>query len=116
MSGPGDRSSARSAARGDHGLRQSRLGKAIVYDLETFPYFFVNTNGNRTADKDETKFPNRYKVWTPHLLKAAYDYQFVTKDPGACAHNPNYALELLYDSIADLGSKITVDLGAAKRP
>ena len=91
-------------------------GKPIVYDLENFPYFFVDTNNNGVADRDETKFPNRYKSWTPRLLKAAYNYQFVTKDPGAYAHNPAYALQLVYDSIADLGSKIPADLGTAKRP
>ena len=91
-------------------------GKPIVYNLETFPYFFVDTNDNGIADKDETKFPNRYKAWTPRLLKAAYNYQFVTKDPGAYAHNPTYALQLLYDSIADLGGKVSVDLGKVKRP
>ena len=91
-------------------------GKPIVYSLEDFPYFFVDTNGNGVADKDETKFPNRYKSWTPRLLKAAYNYQFVTKDPGAFAHNPHYALELLYDSIADLGNKVPVDLSKVTRP
>jgi len=91
-------------------------GKPIVYDLEEFPYFFVDLNGNGIADKDEAKFPNRYKSWTPRLLKAAYNYQFVTKDPGAFAHNPLYALQLLDDSIADLGTKIPAGLGAAKRP
>ena len=77
---------------------------------------FVDTNGNGVADKNETKFPNRYKSWTPRLLKAAYNYQFVTKDPGAFAHNPSYALELLYDSVADLGVKVPVDLSKVKRP
>ena len=91
-------------------------GKPVVYDLESYPYFFVDTNGNGIADKDKTKFPNRYKSWTPRLLKAAYNYQFVTKDPGAYAHNPTYALELLYDSIADLGGKVAVDLGKVTRP
>jgi Cytochrome c7 and related cytochrome c len=91
-------------------------GKPVVYDLKTYPYFFVDTNGNGKADKAETKFPNRYKSWTPRLLKAAYNYQFVTKDPGAFAHNPHYALELLYDSIADLGVKVPVDLSKVTRP
>ena len=91
-------------------------GKSIVYDLETYPYFFFDTNDNGIADKDEIRFPNRYKSWTPRLLKAAYNYQFVTKDPGAYAHNSVYALELLYDSISDLGSKVAVDLTKAKRP
>lgn len=95
---------------------KSVSGKPIVYDLETYPYFFIDTNGNGKADKDETKFPNRYNAWTPRLLKAAYNYQFITKDPGAFAHNPSYAIELLHDSLADLGAKVSVDLSKAKRP
>jgi hypothetical protein len=91
-------------------------GKLVVYELEVFPYFFVDSNGNGVADKDETKFPNRYRSWTPRLLKAAYNYQFITKDPGAYAHNPTYAIQLLYDSLSDLGAKVTVDLAKAKRP
>ena len=91
-------------------------GKPIAYTPEVYPYFFVDLNGNGTADKDESKFPNRYKAWTPRLLKAAYNYQFVVKDPGAYAHNPTYATELLHDSLADLGAKVTVDLAKAVRP
>ncbi len=90
--------------------------KDIVYDPEAFPYFFVDTNGNGTADKDELKVPNKYNAWTPRLLKAAYNYQFVTKDPGAFAHNPSYTIQILYDSIADLGAKVSVDVSKAKRP
>ena len=74
------------------------------------------TNGNFEADKDEAKFPNRYNAWTPRLLKAAYNYQFVTKEPGAYAHNAPYALQILYDSLSDLATKVTVDVTQAKRP
>ncbi len=91
------------------------VGKPVVYNLDTYPYFFFDTNGNGVDDKDEVRFPNRYKAWTPRLLKAAYNYQFVTKDPGAYAHNSVYALQLLYDSLADLASKVNVD-HAGKRP
>lgn len=91
-------------------------GKPVVYKLEVFPYFFLDTNGNGVADADETKFPNRYKAWTPRLLKAAYNYQFVIKDPGAYAHNSTYAIELLYDSLNDLGAKVSVDVAKATRP
>ena len=102
---------------GDSGLRQDAWpGKPIVYDAEAYPYFFVDTNGNGTADKDEAKFPNRYKNWTPRLMKAAYNYQFVTKDPAAFAHNPIYAIQLLHNSLADLGAKVKVDLAKATRP
>jgi hypothetical protein len=59
---------------------------------------------------------NRFNAWSPRLLKAAYNYQFVTKDPGAYAHNPIYTLQILHDSLSDLGTRITVDLARAKRP
>jgi len=88
----------------------------IVYSLEDYPYFFVDTNGNGVADKDETRFPNRYKTWTPRLLKAAYNYQFVIKDPGAFAHNPTYTIQILQDSINDLGAKVKTDMGKVTRP
>jgi len=44
-----------------------------------------------------------YRTWTPDLLKAAYNYHYVIKDPGSYSHNPRYIMQLLYDSIDDLG-------------
>ncbi|MFZ5917971.1 MAG: hypothetical protein ACOYZ7_13600 [Chloroflexota bacterium] len=55
---------------------------------------------------------NRYTTWTPRLVKAAYNYQYVLKDPGGFAHNPSYILQILYDSLEDLG----VDVTAYVRP
>ena len=95
---------------------KSVSGRPIAYHLDAYPYFFIDTNNNGMADKEEARFPNKYNAWTPRLLKAAYNYQFVTKDPGAFAHNPTYTLQILYDSLADLGAKVTVDLAKATRP
>ena len=92
------------------------IKKEIVYDFHENPYFFIDTNGNGIADKNETQMSNKYDAWTPRLLKAAYNYQFVSKDPGAYAHNPTYTLQLLYNSFSHLGAKVAVDLGQAKRP
>jgi hypothetical protein len=36
------------------------------------------------------------------LLRAAYNYRFVSGDPGAYVHNYWYAAELLYDSLDEL--------------
>jgi hypothetical protein len=44
-----------------------------------------------------------YSTWTPRLLRAAFNYQYSTLGKGAYAHNPHYTLQLLYDSIEDLG-------------
>lgn len=91
-------------------------GKPVVYDPDAYPYFFNDTNDNGVADKDEARFPNKYNAWTPRLLKAAYNYQFVTKEPGAFAHNPVYTLQVLYDSLSDLGAKVSVNMERARRP
>ena len=45
----------------------------------------------------------KYTTWTPDLLQAAYNYQYAAKDPGSYSHNPKYIMQLLYDSIDELG-------------
>lgn len=77
-------------------------GSAIAYDAHAHPYFFKDQNDNGTVDEDEAVMSNKYANWTPRLLRAAYNYQFVAKDPGAYAHNAPYVLQLLHDSLADL--------------
>lgn len=86
-------------------------GTAMVYDGHSHPYFFADANGDGRADEVEGK-PVPYNAWTPRLLKAAYNWKFVTADPGAYAHNPHYVLELLYDSIEDLSGPLGVDVAA----
>jgi hypothetical protein len=81
--------------------------ESIVYESHSYPYFFIDTNGNGEADPDEAIFPNRYNTWTPGLLKAAYNYQYASKDPGAFAHNGLYVLQTLYDSIEDVGGDVS---------
>jgi hypothetical protein len=91
--------------------------KPIVYSPDTYPYFFNDTNANGQPDKDELAFPNAYKSFTARLAKAAYNYQLSVKDPGGYVHGGKYVMELLYDSIADLNTRLTakVDLGKASR-
>ncbi len=90
--------------------------KPVAYSEESYPYFFNDSNGDGEVNPEEANFGNQYKSWTPRLLRAAYNYQFVKKDPGAYAHNPEYALQLLYDSMEDLGQKAPVDLQGMLRP
>lgn len=93
---------------------------ALVYDGSTYPYFFVDTNGNGSVDTGENVYANRYATWTARLLKAAHNYQLVQKDPGAWAHNHRYVLALLYDSIFDLNGQTSTNWlnqgGALQRP
>ena len=39
-------------------------------------------------------------------MRAAYNVQLATKDPGAFAHNAKYVIELLSDSIADVNTAL----------
>ena len=63
----------------------------IVYETRN-PYFF----------NEETGEP--YSTWTPKLLRAAYNYQYALKGDGGYAHHPLYTIQLLYDSLEELGS------------
>lgn len=79
------------------------VGTGIVYDSHSHPYWFIDTNGNGTADPEEVNGDNRFASWTPNLLRAAFNYQFAAKDPGAFAHNPRYIMQVLFDSIEAVG-------------
>jgi hypothetical protein len=78
-------------------------GGPIVYDSHVYPYFFNDTNGDGVPDADEANYGNQYSAWTPRLLRAAYNYQWAAKDPGAFAHNGMYMLQALYDSLNEMG-------------
>ena len=69
-------------------------GGAITYDGHAYPYFFG-------ADGKQ------YATWTPRLVKAAFNYQYSQKDPGAFVHNPKYVIQFLIDSIEDLGGNVS---------
>ncbi|MDF0601871.1 cytochrome c3 family protein [Psychromarinibacter sp. C21-152] len=85
-------------------------GTPILYEAH-YPYFFADANGDGVADEADGRSVS-YNAWTPRLLKAAFNWKFVTADPGVHAHNPHYALELLYDSIEDLASTTGTDFEA----
>jgi hypothetical protein len=91
-------------------------GTPIVYDAHAYPYWFVDTNGNGEVDSGEANYGNRYTTWTPRLLKAAYNYQYVSKDPGAYTHNPMYIIQILHDSLGDLSDWSTIELANLTRP
>ncbi len=81
-------------------------GKGIVYDQAAYPYFFADADGDGKADTTD-KGPVTFDAWTPRLLRAAYNLQYSYKDPGAFAHNSHYTLQLLYDSLSDLGGDVS---------
>lgn len=68
------------------------------------------------AARSEAVFSSRYQSRTPRLLKAAYNFQLVAKDGAACVHDPPYAIQLLQDSLADLGEPAEFDTAGLARP
>jgi hypothetical protein len=94
----------------------SVVGTPIVYESHSYPYFFIDTNGNGEPDEDELSRDNGYNTWTPRLLRAAYNYQYSAKDPGAFTHNGKYILQVLYDGLQELGEQVTVDMTGMVRP
>ena len=77
---------------------------AIAYSSTSYPYWFTDTNGNGVVDAGET---TKYPKWDAAMMKAAFNYQFSIKDPGSWAHNTPYVLQLLHDSIEDVGGNVT---------
>jgi hypothetical protein len=70
------------------------IGIEIVYDPVPYPYYFTNTG-------------ERYPSWTPRLLRAVYNYHWVSTEPGSYAHNGLYILQILYDSVNDIGGDVS---------
>jgi hypothetical protein len=81
----------------------------LVYETTQYPNFFVESNGDAVIDEVDGKAV-AFNAWTPRSLRTAYNWKLVTADPGNYAHNPQYALELLFDSIEDLSDPLGTDM------
>jgi len=68
-------------------------GTKAVYNGSAYPYWF-----------DEAG--ERYGGFDAQSLKAAYNYQYYQKDPGAFVHNGKFVAQILIDSIADLRGNV----------
>ncbi|MBK8781645.1 MAG: hypothetical protein IPO22_07515 [Anaerolineales bacterium] len=80
-------------------------GTPIVY---TNANFYVDADKNGEADKNADGATVRYNAYTPRLVKAAFNYRYIAKDPGAFVHNPKYVMQFLIDSIEDLGGDVSM--------
>ncbi len=87
------------------------IGTPIGY-YDGHPYFFIDQDGDGTIAPEEAVRANAYNAFTPRLLRAAYNYQYAKKDTGSYAHNGQYIIQLLHDSLQDLG----VDVSGMDRP
>ena len=78
----------------------------LCYGPGIYPYFFKDTDGNKTCSLTEAVAANGFSGWTPALVKASFNYQLSRTEPGAWAHNFDYIAQLLIDSTADLGGNV----------
>lgn len=86
---------------------KEKAGTGITYDPAAYPYWFADADGDGAPDKNAEGNATAYSTWTARLLKAAYNYQVSIKDPGAFAHGNKYIIQLVYDSIEDLGGDVS---------
>ena len=91
------------------------IDQPIVYNVSAFPYFFNDSNSDGQAGDDESGSDNAYHRWNLHLEKAAFNYNFSQKESGAYVHNDIYMIQLLCDSLEDLGKYVQVN-GVCNRP
>lgn len=86
----------------------------ICYSADAYPYWFADLDGNGTCSPTEAVAANAFMSWTPRLLRATYNFQMASKDPGAFAHNAKYIIELLYDSVTDVNTALVVKVDMTK--
>jgi hypothetical protein len=83
------------------------LGAPVLYDPDTYPYFFNDLNQNGEVDPGENIFPNGFNSFNARLLKAAYNLHLSKKEPSGYIHNSHYVAQLLVDSIENLRGDIS---------
>ena len=88
-------------------------GPGICFSDATYPYFLKHTGASGDCTAAEITAAAAFKNFTPRLYRAAYNLKFSVSDFGAWAHNPRYAIEVLFDSITDLNAGLTA---AGKTP
>jgi hypothetical protein len=85
---------------------KTTAGTGITYNPDVYPYWFVDANGDDKADEVDGKTVT-FSSWTPRLLKAAYNFNFLRKNPDVHIHNGKYGIQIAIDTIEDLGGDVT---------
>ncbi len=81
-------------------------GTGITYNTDAYPYWFVDADGDDKADEKDGAAVS-YSTWTPRLLEGCLQLQLHAQEPRRCVHNAKYAIQILIDSIEDLGGDVS---------
>ncbi len=84
-------------------------GQGVCFDDNTYPYFLKHTGRTGACTQAELTAAAAFKAFTPRLMRAAYNLKFATTEYGAWAHNPRYAIEVLFDAITDLNTGLAAN-------
>ena len=89
----------------------------VCYADGSYPYWFKDSDGDGACSPAEAMASNGFASWTARLMRATYNFQMASKDPGAFAHNAKYIIELLFDSITNVNQVLArkVDMARAVR-
>ena len=82
-------------------------GSPLCYHPQRYPHWMNDTDGDGHCSEDEARASNAYEIWTEPMLRASCNYQVVSRERGAWAHNFDYAAQLLIDSIEVLGGTVS---------
>ncbi len=78
-------------------------GTPICFHPGRYPHWMKDLDGDGLCNSQESELSNVYEIWTGPLLQASYNYQTISRDRGAWAHNFDYAAQLTIDSMTLLG-------------
>jgi hypothetical protein len=78
-----------------------------LYNGDTYPYWFKDTNGNGVLEASEATSANGFK-FNAAGLRASFNMQLSKKEPHGFIHNALYVAQLLVDSIRDLGGDVSM--------
>jgi hypothetical protein len=81
-------------------------GSQALYDGNTYPYWFKDTNNNGILEAGEMTSANGSK-FNAAGLRATFNFQLSKKEPHGFIHNARYVAQLLVDSIQNLGGDIS---------
>lgn len=78
------------------GYANEKSGVGFIFRQKVYPYAFIDTNGDGEISEGEAIYPNQFKAFTPNAQGCLQPD--VLSPRNQYVHNPEYVLQLMYDS------------------